>query len=108
MSIERITPTGLVANGREFEFDRIVFAAGFDAMTGTLFKVDIRGRDGQALKQKWCARPRTYLGLMSEPFPNLFMITGPGSPSVKSKMTTSIEQHVDFVPAALLHMRDTW
>ena len=62
------TPTGLVANGREFEFDSIVFATGFDAMTGTLFKVDIRGRDGQSLKQKWRAGPRTYLGLMSEAF----------------------------------------
>jgi cyclohexanone monooxygenase len=104
--IERITPTGLVANGREFEFDSIVFATGFDAMTGTLFKVDIRGRDGQALKEKWHAGPRTYLGLMSEAFPNLFMITGPGSPSVKSNMITSIEQHVDFVTDALLHMRE--
>jgi len=104
--IERITPTGLVANGREFEFDSIVFATGFDAMTGTLFNVDIRGRDGQALKEKWYAGPRTYLGLMSEAFPNMFTITGPGSPSVKSNMLTSIEQHVDFVTDALLHMRE--
>ena len=104
--IERITPTGLVANGREFRFDSIVFATGFDAMTGTLFKVDIRGRDGQALKDKWYAGPRTYLGLMSEAFPNLFMITGPGSPSVKSNMLTSIEQHVDLVTGSVLHMRE--
>jgi len=104
--IERITPTGLVANGCEFKFDSIVFATGFDAMTGTLFKVDIRGRAGLALKEKWCAGPRTYLGLMSEAFPNLFTITGPGSPSVKSNMLTSIEQHVDFVTETLIHMRE--
>jgi cyclohexanone monooxygenase len=104
--IERFTPTGLVANGREFEFDSIIFATGFDAMTGTLFKVDIRGRDGLALKEKWRAGPRTYLGLMSEAFPNLFTITGPGSPSVKSNMITSIEQHVEFVADALLFMRE--
>jgi cyclohexanone monooxygenase len=104
--IERFTPTGLVANGREFEFDSIVYATGFDAMTGTLFRVDIRGRDELVLKEKWRAGPRTYLGLMSEAFPNLFTITGPGSPSVKSNMITSIEQHVDFVTDALLYMRE--
>ena len=75
-------------------------------MTGTLFNVDIRGRDNLALKEKWYAGPRTYLGLMSEAFPNLFMITGPGSPSVKSNMMVSIEQHVDFVTESIVHMRD--
>ncbi|MDA1326863.1 MAG: NAD(P)/FAD-dependent oxidoreductase [Proteobacteria bacterium] len=104
--IERITADGLVANGRDFRFDSIVFATGFDAMTGTLFKVDIRGRDGLALKDKWHAGPRTYLGLMSESFPNLFTITGPGSPSVKGNMATSMEQHVDFVTDCLIHMRE--
>ncbi|MBG04879.1 MAG: cyclohexanone monooxygenase [Rhodospirillaceae bacterium] len=104
--IERITREGLVANGREFEFDSIVFATGFDAMTGTLFNVDIRGRNDLALKEKWYAGPRTYLGLMSEAFPNLFMITGPGSPSVKSNMLVSIEQHVDFVTESIIHMRE--
>ena len=104
--IERMTPDGLVANGREYSFDSIVFATGFDAMTGTLFNVDIRGREGLPLKEKWHAGPRTYLGLMSEAFPNLFMITGPGSPSVKSNMVMSIEQHVDFVTDCLLHMRE--
>ncbi|MBO88388.1 MAG: cyclohexanone monooxygenase [Rickettsiales bacterium] len=103
--IERITPTGLMANGRDFKFDSIVFATGFDAMTGTLFNVDIRGRGNLALKKKWYAGPRTYLGLMSEAFPNLFMITGPGSPSVKSNMLVSIEQHVDFVTDSIIHMR---
>jgi cyclohexanone monooxygenase len=103
--IERLTPTGLVANGRSFDFDSIVFATGFDAMTGTLFKIDIRGRGGLALKDKWSAGPRTYLGLMSEAFPNMFTITGPGSPSVKGNMATSMEQHVDFVTDGLVHMR---
>jgi len=104
--IERVTQKGLVAHGREFEFDSIVFATGFDAMTGTLFNVDIRGRNDLALKDKWYAGPRTYLGLMSEAFPNLFMITGPGSPSVKSNMLVSIEQHVDFVTESIIHMRE--
>ena len=104
--IERMTPHGLVANGKSYEFDSIVFATGFDAMTGTLFNVDIRGRDGLALKEKWEAGPRTYLGLMTAGFPNLFMITGPGSPSVKSNMLTSIEQHVDLVTDSIAHMRD--
>ena len=104
--IERMTPDGLVANGRAYAFDAIVFATGFDAMTGTLFKVDIRGRRDAALKDKWYAGPRTYLGLMTEAFPNMFMITGPGSPSVKGNMIVSIEQHVDMVADGLVHMRD--
>ncbi len=104
--IEKITPDGLIANGKSYTFDSIVFATGFDAMTGTLFNVDIQGRQGQTLKQKWYAGPRTYLGLMSEAFPNLFMITGPGSPSVKSNMIISIEQHVDFVTDSLVYMRE--
>jgi cyclohexanone monooxygenase len=103
--IERLTETGMVANGREFEFDAIVFATGFDAMTGTLFNVDIRGRGGIALKKKWEAGPRTYLGLMSESFPNMFIITGPGSPSVKGNMINTIEQHVNLVVDTMIHMR---
>jgi len=104
--IERFTPEGLVANGRHYAFDSVVFATGFDAMTGTLFAVDIRGRGGLALKDKWYAGPRTYLGLMTEAFPNMFMITGPGSPSVKSNMIISIEQHVDLVTDSLVYMRE--
>jgi cyclohexanone monooxygenase len=103
--IERITPRGLIADGRSFEFDAIVFATGFDAMTGTLFKVDIQGRGGATLRRKWAAGPRAYLGLMTRDFPNLFMITGPGSPSVLSNMMVSIEQHVDWVTESLVHMR---
>jgi cyclohexanone monooxygenase len=105
-TIERLTETGLVVGDRAFEFDAIVFATGFDAMTGTLFNVDIRGRGGLALKKKWEAGPRTYLGLMSEGFPNMFMITGPGSPSVKGNMINSLEQHVDLVVYTILHMRE--
>jgi cyclohexanone monooxygenase len=104
--IEQFMPNGLVANGKSYKFNSIVFATGFDAMTGTLFNVDIRGRRGQALKEKWYAGPRTYLGLMTEAFPNMFMITGPGSPSVKSNMIISIEQHVDMVTESILHMRN--
>ena len=77
----------------------------FDAMTGTLFRIDIQGCGGATLRDKWRAGPRTYLGLMTEAFPNLFMITGPGSPSVLTNMIVSIEQHVDWVTDCLLHMR---
>ena len=74
-----------------------MLATGFDAMTGSVAKIDIRGRDGQTLNQKWAEGPKTYLGLMSAGFPNLFIITGPGSPSVLSNMIVSIEQHVDWI-----------
>jgi cyclohexanone monooxygenase len=103
--IEEITETGLVTDGRRFEFDAIVFATGFDAMTGTLLKMDIQGRGGLTLGKKWEAGPRTYLGLMSEGFPNMFMITGPGSPSVLSNMMVSLQQHVDWVVDSLEYLR---
>ncbi|MDP7547353.1 MAG: NAD(P)/FAD-dependent oxidoreductase, partial [Alphaproteobacteria bacterium] len=102
--IEEITETGLVTGGRSFAFDAIVFATGFDAMTGTLLKIDIQGRGGRTLGEKWAAGPRTYLGLMSEGFPNMFMITGPGSPSVLSNMMVSIQQHVDWVVDGLSYL----
>jgi cyclohexanone monooxygenase len=96
--IAAITPTGVrLADGSEYEFDSIVFATGFDATTGTLNRIDIRGRGGQALREKWADGPRTYLGMSSAGFPNLFMITGPQSPGVLSNMPTSIEQHVQFI-----------
>jgi len=95
--IERITPRGIVSGGKEYEVDCIVFATGFDAMTGALTSIDIAGRGGIKLKEKWAAGPRTYLGLGSAGFPNLFFITGPGSPSVLSNMIVSIEQHVDWI-----------
>jgi cyclohexanone monooxygenase len=99
--IERITETGVVAHGVEHAVDAIVFATGFDAMTGTLTRIDIRGAGGQTLKEKWEAGPLTYLGLMTAGFPNLFMITGPGSPSVLSNMIVSIEQHVEWISDCL-------
>ena len=104
--IENLTANGLATSTEEFEFDAIVFATGFDAMTGTLFKVDIEGQGGARLRDKWDAGPRTYLGLMSEAFPNMFMVTGPGSPSVLTNMMVSIEQHVDWITDCLVHMRD--
>ena len=104
-AIERITPNGVVAGGREFELDCIVFATGFDAMTGAVLDIDIRGRGGTALKASWEAGPRTYLGLCTVGFPNLFLITGPGSPSVLTNMIVAIEQHVDWITACLDDLR---
>ena len=95
--IEAITPHGLRAGGTDYELDAIIFATGFDAMTGALLGVDIRGRDGRSLRTKWSEGPRTYLGLSTAGFPNLFFITGPGSPSVLSNMVPSIEQHVNWI-----------
>lgn len=95
--IEEITPTGLKVGGKEYEFDVIVFATGFDAMTGSLTEIDIRGLGGLTLKKKWEAGPRTYIGVMSAQFPNLFIVTGPGSPSVMSNMIVSIEQNVEWI-----------
>ncbi len=103
--IRTITETGIDTASRSLAFDAIVFATGFDAMTGALVAVDIRGRDGLALARKWVDGARTYLGLMTSGFPNFFTITGPGSPSVLSNMVVSIEQHVDWVSACLVHMR---
>jgi cyclohexanone monooxygenase len=95
--IEKITKSGLVTGGREYEFDCLILATGFDAMTGALHSIDIRGRRGQTLLEKWSAGPLTYLGLGTNGFPNLFTITGPGSPSVLTNMVTSIEQHVNWI-----------
>ena len=89
-----------------YEFDAIVFATGFDAMTGAIVKVDITGRDGRTLKDEWADGPHTYLGLMSEGFPNLFMVTGPQSPSVLSNMIVSIEQHVDWITRTISDLRE--
>jgi len=104
--IEEITPTGIRTADAEFELDIIVFATGFDAMTGTFNRIDIEGRDGRKLKDKWAHGPITYLGVASAGFPNLFMITGPGSPSVLSNMPVSIEQHVEWIGDAIEHLRD--
>ena len=99
--IVQITPTGLQTSDRAYELDSIVYAIGFDAMTGALNNIDVRGRDGVSLQEKWSAGPRTYLGLMVAGFPNLFLITGPGSPSVLASMVLAIEQHVDWISACI-------
>ena len=103
--IEEITPHGLRAAGRDFELDAIVFATGFDAMTGTLLKMDIRGRNGITLRDKWHAGPLNYLGLCINGFPNLFTISGPGSPSVLTNMIVSIEQHVRWIGDCIAWLR---
>ena len=104
--IAAITEQGVrLEDGTEFALDAIVYATGFDAMTGPLNAIDIRGRGGQLLRDKWAEGPRTYLGLTSAGFPNLFMITGPQSPSVLSNMPVSIEQHVEFIGRIIGDMR---
>jgi len=104
--IVSITEDGIETADESFAFDAIVYATGFDAMTGALVAVDVTGRDGTSLEAKWAGRPSTYLGLMTTGFPNFFMLTGPGSPSVLSNMAVSIEQHVDWVAGCLKDLRD--
>src|SRR5262249_35456252 len=103
--LEAITPRGVKAHGREYAADALVLATGFDAMTGALLRIDVRGRSGVALRERWRWGPRTYLGLAVAGFPNLFAITGPGSPSVLTNMLPTIEQHVDWIADALAHLR---
>jgi len=105
--IDAITPTGISANGAEHEVDDIVLATGFDAMTGALARIEFAGIGGRTLDDAWAAGPVTYLGLGVPGFPNLFMITGPGSPSVLTNMVSSIEQHVEWITDCLVHLRDT-
>ncbi|MHC2292713.1 flavin-containing monooxygenase [Bradyrhizobium barranii] len=103
--IEEITANAVRVAGKDHEVDALVMATGFDAMTGSVAKIDISGPGGRTLNEKWAEGPKTYLGLMSAGFPNLFIITGPGSPSVLSNMIVSIEQHVDWIADCLGHMR---
>ena len=104
--IVEITKNGLRTEDSEYELDIIVFATGFDAMTGSLLRMNIRGKGGRTLEDKWAAGPRTYLGLQVEGFPNLFTITGPGSPSVLVNMPIAIEQHVEWISDCIEHMRE--
>ena len=104
--IDRVIETGIRTKDGDHAFDAIVLATGFDAMTGTLGKIDIVGRDGQLLRDKWADGPHTYLGLMIAGFPNLFTITGPGSPSVLTNMIMSIEQHVEWISDCIAHLGD--
>jgi len=103
--IERITPRGIRTRSREHVLDVIVFATGYDAMTGALLAIDIRGRDGRALREDWRAGPHTYLGLQVAGYPNFFTITGPGSPSVLTNMPVAIEQHVEWITDCIAHLR---
>lgn len=100
-----ITPTGIRTKSEHYQFDMIVFATGFDAMTGSLARIDLRGRDGVTLAERWADGPRTYLGLQVAGFPNFFTITGPQSPSVLSNMPVSIEQHVEWISDCIAHLR---
>ena len=103
--IEEITPNGIRAGGKEYPLDIIVVATGFDALTGSLKQLGIKGRGGRALAQEWEEGPQTYLGLAIAGYPNLFTITGPQSPSVLSNVPVSIEQHVEWITECIAHMR---
>ena len=103
--IEAIVPAGIQTQAGIHALDSIVFATGYDAVTGALDRIDIRGRQGLALKEKWASGPRTYLGLMMAGFPNFFLITGPGSPSVLTNVIMAIEQHVEWIANCLAHMQ---
>lgn len=104
--IECVTPTGIQTAAASYDLDAIVFATGFDAMTGALREIDIHADTGTDIRSKWEDGPHTYLGIMMAGLPNLFMVTGPQSPGVKSQMILSIEQHVDFITGCLRYMLD--
>ena len=103
--IECIVKHGIKTSEQLYELDVIVFATGFDALTGPLLRLGICGRGGEMLETKWATGPRTYLGVCTHGFPNMFMITGPGSPSVLGNMPVSIEQHVEWICDAIAHLR---
>jgi cyclohexanone monooxygenase len=103
--IAEITESGLrLRSGGSYELDALVFATGFDAMTGALNEIDVRTTEGARLREHWLGGPLTYLGVMVSGFPNMFIVTGPGSPGVKTQMIASIEQHVDFIADAIDHL----
>jgi cation diffusion facilitator CzcD-associated flavoprotein CzcO len=104
--IDEITPTGVRRGGKEYPFDILVLATGFDAMTGPLTRIKITGRGGRSLAQKWADGPHSYLGVAISGFPNFFTVTGPGSPSVLSNMPVSIEQHVEWISDCIGYMRE--
>ena len=103
--MEEVIPQGLRTRDGKYELDMLVFATGYNAMTGALFAIDIRGRGAQELREKWAEGPRTYLGVGIAGFPNLFTITGPGGPSVLTNMPMAIEQHVEWVAECLAYHR---
>jgi cation diffusion facilitator CzcD-associated flavoprotein CzcO len=102
--IERITPAGLRTSDKDYEFDIIVYATGFDAITGSFDRIDIRGIDGQRLKDKWTGGPKTYLGVEVEGFPNMLMLMGPHT--ALGNIPRSIEYNVEWVTGLIKYMRD--
>ena len=104
--LREVTGAGVRTAEREYALDALVLATGYDAVTGPIRAIDIRGRGGRALRDKWADGPHTHLGVASAGFPNLFMITGPASPSVVSNVVLSIEQHVDWIADCLRHLSD--
>ncbi|MFT4726016.1 MAG: cation diffusion facilitator CzcD-associated flavoprotein CzcO [Granulosicoccus sp.] len=113
--ITKITKSGIICRGADsrgqecethYDLDVLVFATGYDAITGTLLRLDIRGRKQQKLSDAWSAGPRNHLGLQVAGFPNLFMITGPGSPSVLTNMPSAIEQHVEWISNCIAYMKE--
>lgn len=104
--IEKITRTGVKTSDTEYELDMLVFATGFDALTGPLYKLNIQGKDGLTLQEKWAEGTKAYLGIATAGFPNMFMITGPQSPSFLSNVIVSIEQHVDWIIDCLAYLQE--
>ena len=104
--IERITPTGIKTSDADYAFDIIIYATGFDAITGSFDRIDIRGVDGLRLKDKWAGGPQTYLGVLVEGFPNMMMLMGPHT--ALGNIPRSIEYNVDWVTGLLRYARDTW
>ncbi|HXQ16203.1 MAG TPA: NAD(P)/FAD-dependent oxidoreductase [Caulobacteraceae bacterium] len=104
--IEAIEPNAVRTSEATYPVDALVFATGFDAMTGAILAIDIKGAGGAEIKQAWAEGPKAYLGLAIAGFPNMFIITGPGSPSVLSNMINSIEQHVEWIIGCIEHMRE--
>lgn len=104
--ISRIRPEGVEVGGETIPLDMLVYATGYDAVTGAANRIDIRGRGGQTLKDKWADAPKAYLGIMAAGFPNLFLITGPGSPSILSNVVVSVEQHVEWVADCLAWLQE--
>jgi cyclohexanone monooxygenase len=102
--ILEITEWGVKTSDADYKLDTLIFATGFDAITGAILNIDFRTSSGLSLADKWQAGPLTYLGLMTSGFPNLFMITGPGSPSVLSNVVVSIEQHVEWISDCIAHL----
>ena len=102
--IERITERGIQTRAAHYDLDMIVLALGFDAFTGAFSTIDVRNASGEAITDQWVGGPRTYLGLMTSGFPNFFIVTGPGSPSVLANMVIGVEQHVNWIADCIAYM----